>query len=89
MPTASGTVIPSADPIVAPVGHAADAVVAVGVGPLAVAGADAEAVGVEVDPVPLVELPQAASGAATASEMSGIQREGLRVTGSSPCTASE
>jgi hypothetical protein len=75
-PTAFGTVIPSADPTDAPVGHCAAAVDAVGVGAVAV-GVDATAVGVD----PWDEPPQATNGAAKASVIKGIQREWLRVTG--------
>lgn len=75
-PTAFGTVIPSAEPTDAPVGHCAAAVDAVGVGAVAV-GVDAPAVGVD----PGVEPPHATSGAAKVSVINGIQREWLRVTG--------
>ena len=77
-PTAFGTVTPSADPTEDPVGHCADATAAVGVASGAVArGADATAVGVD----PVLEPPQATSGAEKASVIKGIQRELLRVTG--------
>jgi hypothetical protein len=75
-PTAFGTVIPSADPTDAPVGHCAAAVDAVGVGAV-VEGADEDAVAVD----PGDEPPQAARGAEKASAIKGIQRELLRVTG--------
>jgi hypothetical protein len=75
-PTAFGTVIPSADPTEAPVGHCAAAVDAVGVGAV-VAGEDEDAVGVAAGDEP----PQATSGAAKASAINGIQLELLRVTG--------
>jgi hypothetical protein len=74
-------VVPSADPTAAPLGHWAAAVEAVGVAAAVASGAEADAVGVDPLPVPSVEAPQAASGAAIAKEMSRIQRELLRVTG--------
>ena len=80
-PVASGSVVPSADPTVAPVGHEADAATTVGV------AAAAGGVGVDVA-APVVgdglELPQAVRVAAKTNAVSAIQRELLSVT----CNAS-
>jgi hypothetical protein len=82
----SGSVIPSADPTVEPLGHWAAAVDAVGVGAatvgVAAADDDVEGVGFALDP------PQAARVAANGSAISGIQRELRPVTGNPPSAAS-
>src|ERR1700686_5280874 len=73
---ASGSVVPSADPTDAPLGHwAAVAAVAVGAATVGMAVAAPD------DDVALVlDPPQAASAAANVNAVSGIQSEELRVT---------